>query len=410
MDKKPVTPIVPKSTSANSNATGNETAKPHKSLRRELAELGFIALVLVPLINLFVLQSYAIPTPSMESSLLVGDKLFVSKLHYGPRLPQTPLALPYVHNEIFGKPSYIESLQLPYKRIPGLSSVKRGDVVVFNYPGDYVNKIPVDKRMNYVKRCVAEAGDTIKIVDSQIFINSQALKLEKADLQHEYDIRLKANFGSQEAIMEFMKKVKPLGFDMNDLNNLMSNGKIHLTESAAQKLANNANIESITLSKYPAGVMLSDHKGTPAMYPYSIAQTALYTPSKEGMDKLPFVWNVDNFGPLYVPKAGDKIKLDSLNYTLYQLPIREYEGNSSLTWKDGKANLNGQVLDEYEFKMDYYFMMGDNRNNSQDSRFWGFVPEDHIVGKPIFVWLSTNPNAETWGEWMRWAKSFRLIH
>ena len=251
MDKKPVTPIVPKSTSANSNATGDEAAKPHKSLRRELAELGFIALVLVPLINLFVLQSYAIPTPSMESSLLVGDKLFVSKLHYGPRLPQTPLALPYVHNEIFGKPSYIEALQLPYKRIPGLSSVKRGDVVVFNYPGDYVNKIPVDKRMNYVKRCVAEAGDTIKIVDSQIFINSQALKLEKADLQHEYDIRLKANFGSQEAIMEFMRKVKPLGFDMNDLNNLMSNGKIHLTESAAQKLANNANIESITLSKQP---------------------------------------------------------------------------------------------------------------------------------------------------------------
>ncbi|MBK8470756.1 MAG: signal peptidase I [Sphingobacteriales bacterium] len=408
MSQNPIKTITPQSINPqNTNGKKNDQNKPAKSMRREIGELAFIALILVPFINMFILQSYAIPTPSMESSLLVGDKLFVSKLHYGPRIPETPLALPYVHNEIFGKPSYTDIISLPYKRLPGLSSIKRGDVIVFNYPGDYTAKLPVDKRLNYVKRCVAQAGDTLQISNGVVMANGKTLEVPNTDMQREYKLELKNKFSSEKELRNFLQKAKPLGFDEQDAMMLASQGKIHLTEENAKKLENNANIQSIEPVIWTPSSTPLDEKGQSVMYPYSIAQPTLYNSTDSSA---PFNWNLDNFGPLYLPKRGDKIKHDSLNYTLYQLPIREYEHNSTLTWKDGKAQINGQPIDEYEFKMDYYFAMGDNRNNSQDSRYWGFVPEDHIVGKPIFVWLSTNPYSNSWGDWVRWAKSFRWIY
>lgn len=353
---------------------------PRKSIGREIAEIAFIALILVPFVNAFVLQSYAIPTPSMEGSMLVGDKLFVSKLHYGPRIPMTPLALPYAHDKAFGMKSYSEILQLPYKRLPGLGKIDRGDVIVFNYPGDYPAKIPVDKRTNYVKRCVAEAGDSIALSNGDLIVNGQKQDF-MPDMQHLYIAELNAPFNP--------KNLEKLGIGPLSIAQGGENRYgLFLTDKQAENVKKMSNIVNFERKLFPKEIKQPD------IYPQDTA----------------IGWNLDNFGPLYLPKRGDKIKLDQRNYSLYQLPIREYENNPTLTWKDGKAYIKDQAIEEYEFKMNYYFAMGDNRENSLDSRYWGMVPEDHIVGTPVFVWLSTDPNASSWAKWIRWGKSFRLVH
>ena len=359
------------------NSSKNKTKIP-KSLWREVGELLFIAVILVPMINIFVLQSYAIPSSSMEGELLVGDKLFVSKLHYGSRVPMTPLALPYVHNSIFDSKSYTTVLELPYMRLPGFSPLERGNIVVFNLPTDVKKGFPVDKRTNYVKRCVAAAGEELQIIDGEVLINGEKQAAPERS-QFAYMVNTKAgeNFNPKS-----LKKMGVVEVFQGPESYIMM-----LNEKVAAEVEALPNVSSFEKMIYPAGDF------DPRIFPH----------------KSELGWNIDNYGPIYIPKIGDKIALNKDNFAIYETAIRDYENNPSLEWKDDKVYLDGQVIDSYEFKINYYFMMGDNRHNSEDSRYWGFVPEDHVVGKPVFVWLSTEKNSEGWSDWVRWAKSFRII-
>lgn len=361
-------------------------AKQPKSTKREILELLFIALILVPLINIFLLQSYAIPTSSMESEMLVGDKLFVSKIHYGPRVPMTPLALPYVHNSVFGAQSYTEAVSLPYMRMPGISTLTNNNIVVFNYPGNDPGGSPdhpVDKRTNYVKRCVGIAGDSLKIVDGEVYINGSLLERPEKS-QFMYRVVLDTPGGLSKRVR------KKLG--IREIQSDGSNSGIfamHLTDKAAEELGKMKIVVNIEKLIHPQG----------------------RTFERQGIfgNDTTKNWNRDNYGSIYIPKAGEKVKITSENHTLYDKAIKVYENNPTYKFENGQASINGNPIEEYAFKMNYYFMMGDNRHHSLDSRYWGFVPEDHIVGKPVFVWLSTESNG-TWSEWIRWDKSFRTVH
>ncbi len=377
-----------------------------KSAKREAMELLFIALVVVPLINIFFLQSYAIPTSSMENEMLVGDKLFVSKVNYGPRIPMTPLALPYVHNSIFGGASYTDAVQLPYYRLPGFSAIKRNDIVVFNYPGDVHKDIPVDKRTNYVKRCVAVAGESISIKNGQVLINEKESN-KLVNLQHAYKIITNGNTFNpkvmrKNGVKEIMIQVPSGDYFMvkhGDLRQIKGqNYVMMLTEKAAEEVGKMGNVMEIEKMVRPNG------EPNPRIFPHDSNRR----------------WSIDNFGPVYLPKRGDKLPLDSLNYPLYELAIKHYENNPTLKWDGQQALIKGKPVAEYEFKQNYYFMMGDNRHNSEDSRYWGFVPEDHIVGKPVFVWLSTDDQSEDPSKGffaklfsgdikVRWNKSMRFV-
>ncbi|MEZ4888316.1 MAG: signal peptidase I [Chitinophagales bacterium] len=371
-------------TNGNTSAEDAKVRKP-KSTKREIIELLIIALVIVPLINIFLLQSYAIPTSSMESEMLVGDKLFVSKIHYGPRVPMTPVALPYVHNSIFGMQSYTEAVSLPYYRLPGISTLTNNNIVVFNYPGDDPGGSqdhPVDKRTNYVKRCVAIAGDSLKIVDGEVYINGSLLERPERS-QFMYRVVLDSPAGLSKRVK------KELG--IREIQSDGSNSGIyamHLTDKAAEELKKMKIVVDIEKIIHPKG---------------RIIEGRIF-----GNDTTKN-WNRDNYGPIYLPKAGGKVKITPENHTLYDKAIKVYENNPSYKFENGQAYMNGSPIEDYEFKMNYYFMMGDNRHHSLDSRYWGFVPEDHIVGKPVFVWLSTESNG-TWSEWIRWDKSFRTVH
>ena len=365
-----------------------EEGKKKKSVKREIAELAFIALILVPLINIFVLQSYAIPTSSMESEMLVGDKLFVSKLHFGPRIPQTPLALPYVHNSIFGIKSYTEAVKLPYMRLPGFSKIKRNNIVVFNYPTDHTLGFPVDKRTNYVKRCVGMPGDNLEVREGYVYIDGKK-EPERKSLQFHHNLFTGGKPLNKRRMEEAIGKPEPVcppGQVGGGCLPTTMGRSYHISAEMAEKAKQLSGVDSIARFLHPegrAGIAGVKHSN----------------------------WNRDFFGPIYLPKKGDKIKLDTMNYLLYETAIRIYENNPNLKWnnQEQKAYLNGKVIDEYTFKMNYYFMMGDNRHNSADSRFWGFVPEDHIVGKPVFVWLSTDKDADGWLSWIRWGKTFRFV-
>ncbi|MGB1204495.1 MAG: signal peptidase I [Chitinophagales bacterium] len=366
-----------------------------KSWKRELLELAIIAFIIVPLINIFVLQSYAIPTSSMENEMLVGDKLFVSKFHYGARVPMTPIAFPYVHNTLFGSPSYTEAVKLPYKRLPGIAPLKRNNIVVFNYPGDVKYDIPVDKRENYVKRCVAVAGDEIQVIEGEVFINGE--KGEKLrNLQHAYQVMTTNEPFNPKKIKElgvsevyrFPKRGNEPAIPISKLGGVKASAyTFMLTEKAAAALEKMSNVQVVKRM----------------IQPVEAADVYIFPRDER------FAWNVDNFGPVYLPKAGESIKLDSTNFAIYEYHIRNYEGEKDITFKNNQAYLNGKAIESYTFKQNYYFMMGDNRHNSADSRYWGFVPEDHIVGKPIFVWLSTEKDATGWSDWVRWGKSMRTV-
>jgi signal peptidase I len=364
--------------------TKNTEPKPKKGFVREWLDAAVFAIVAATIIRTFFIEAYTIPTPSMEKSLLVNDYLFVSKMHYGPRLPMTPLAVPFVHHTMpfVGGKSYSESVKWPYKRIFGLSSIERNDDMVFNWPQDHENNRPVDKKENYIKRCVGIPGDTLEIRDRVLYINGQ--------------------LGYKPKYQQFVYQVGmlPTGYDLgedvkddlniynitNERNEIIPN-YYSLTEEDVKNLQAVPNV-IIRLADTVGGRMA---KGIP--------QSDCFP-----MDTTNFKWNQDNFGPMWIPKKGATVQLTPQNIALYKTIITEYEGHT-LDAKQFPFIIDGKASTTYTFKMDYYWLMGDNRHNSLDSRFWGFVPEDHVVGKAWFIWMSYDKHGIRWKRLLRGVKS-----
>ena len=394
----------------------DQVRKHKKGTAREWIDAGVFAIVAATLIRTFVFEAYTIPTGSMEKTLLINDFLFVSKFSYGPRIPNTPLSIPFVHNTmpITNTNSYVEWIKIPYTRwFP--SPVKRGDVVVFNFPaGDTVINLPefqsqntyydearrrgngnidsgrqlvlgepdayplvirpVDKKENYIKRCVGIAGDTLQIKNQIIYIDGKAQPLPP-ESQTYYMVELKSTQPLDEAVMR-----DEYNLDINNTEEVRPTGTPNqfymlLTWAAHEKMLQNGLAKSIT----------ADIDADQTVYPYSKSYT----------------WTRDNYGPFWIPEKGKTMTLTAENYPMYERAIRVYEGNS-LEMKDGKFILNGQPATQYTFKLNYYWMMGDNRHGSQDSRYWGFVPEDHVVGEAWLIWMS-------WNKGIRWSRLFKKI-
>jgi signal peptidase I len=315
----------------------------------------------------------------MEKSLLVGDFLFVSKVNYGARAPMTPISFPFAHNTmpVLGTKSYVEWFKMPFYRLPGFQKIKNNDVVVFNYP--FENGRPVDKKENYIKRCLAIAGDSISVKNEQVFINGVAAE-NPPKMQFRYKVKTDGRPFSEKLIRELDITEGSQGREPGEFDLL-------LTQHAKEVLARQDYVISIDSVTQPAGAF------TQEVFPFHEA----------------YPWNLDNYGPLYVPKKGDVITLDKNNYWIYERAIKEYEGHPSFEMKGDKFFMDGKEITTYQFGYNYYFMMGDNRHNSLDSRFWGFVPEDHIVGKALFIWMSWDGNGKGAGK-IRWNRLFRGIH
>lgn len=402
------------------------------------------ALIAVYFINTFFFQNYQIPTSSLEKSLLVGDFLFVSKMSYGPRAPMTPLSFPLAQHTmpIVGGKSYIEKPQWKYKRLKGFGEVKRNDIVVFNFPtgdtvasnmqavdyyvlsaynsngsegiksdkrtyGEIVYR-PVDRRENYVKRCIGLPGETIELKNDSVYIDDAFLPNPKLS-QHNYMIQTDGSEISPKLFSEIGINVADyMGEDM--------------TGQRSQDLSYADSLSMVRLG-------LTSENGKKGRLYYGIPMTDEMVVE---MKSKPFVWNIiketepagsglyypldyqqswtrDNFGPLWIPKKGATINFDTdtdYKVAAYERCIKNYEGND-FAYRDGKIFIDGQETNTYTFKMDYYFMMGDNRHNSADSRVWGFVPEDHVVGKPLLIWLSLEKDKGWFSGKIRWNRLFR---
>ncbi len=417
------------------------------------------ALVAVYFVNIYVFQNYQIPSSSLEKSLLVGDYLYVSKLSYGPRVPNTPLSMPLAQHTLplVNTKSYIEWPQWDYKRVPGLGKVKRNDIVVFNFPaGDtvatnyqqtdfyslaynegqrmYPNPVnmdsltrkqqravydlyynagrnlilsnpkmygdvvvrPVDRRENYVKRCVGLPGDTLEIRDAQVYIDGKPLE-NPEDMQLNYLVQTTGPYITEDMFRELGISKDDQAMVTNE-SLLMEMGLTH--RDAQGRLAPTYDLpltkkmlETLSANKkLVSRIVMEPEMFTGQMYPLN-----LYTK-----------WDRNNYGPIWIPKKGATIKLTEDNLPIYERPIRAYEGNTLEVKEDG-IYINGKKTDEYTFKMDYYWMMGDNRHNSADARSWGFVPEDHIVGKPIVVWLSLDKDRGWFDGKIRWNRIFKWV-
>ena len=393
----------------------NSTPKVKRSFAREWADAIIFAVVAATIIRTFVIEAYKIPTTSMEGSLLAGDFLFVSKLNYGARTPITPIAFPFAHHTMpfnLGQ-AYSKAIQLPYYRLPGFETVKRGDVVVFNYPGDALEypERPIDKRENYVKRCVAIAGDTMQIKNRQLYINNIAQAHYKK-MQLAYNIITNGNkitaSDIEAADVRWYNQFMELRMDENGIpvrpvdelfsyfeNYLQIKDTIPVVLNDEQKniLLKNKNVKSINpISETEFNAVIGEGY-LEALFP---------------RNRNMFQWNLDNFGPLIIPKKGWTVTLNKANIILYGFTIRAYEKQNIELNENGEAIIDGQLAATYTFKQDYYWMMGDNRHNSADSRYWGFVPEDHIVGKPLFVWLSKD-NFHSFLESIHWNRMFRSV-
>ncbi len=401
------------------------------------------ALVAVYFVNIYFFQNYQIPTSSLEKSLLVGDFLFVSKMSYGPRVPNTPLAMPLTQHTlpVFNTKSYLEWPQWDYKRVKGFGKVKEGDIVVFNFPaGDtvatapnyqaidfyslchsigqsiYSNPVdlssmtrkqqsqvfnlyyqagrqevmknpqiygkvvvrPVDRRENYVKRCVGLPGDTLQIKDCIIYLNGEAQK-QPENVQFNYLITTTGRPIPHELLRE-------LGISDDDSHQHNPECTLYL-----MPLTQKAHDALLARKDLIADIRMEPEQGG-FLYPLN-----LYTG-----------WDRNNYGPIWIPKRGETIRLTADNLPIYERPIRAYEGNT-LEIKDDVIYINGQRTESYTFKMDYYWMMGDNRHNSADSRYWGFVPEDHVVGKPLVVWLSLDKDRNWFDGKIRWNRLFKWV-
>lgn len=386
------------------------------------------ALIAVYFINIFIFQNYKIPSSSLEKTLLVGDYLFVSKLAYGPRVPNTPLAFPLTHHTlpVVNTKSYSDYPHWEYKRLKGLGEVKRDDIVVFNFPaGDTValnmqnadyhalveqlgweevntnkktfGKIvyrPVDRRENYVKRCVGLPGENLQIIDNIVHINGKALPTPK-NAQFNYFVETHGNRITDKQFRELgvsnddrmqinrMDIYHFLGFVPNEDGTYNPLYRLPLTQKAVDMMKERGWAKNIVIEPDSFG-------GNAYPYNYDLG------------------WNRDNYGPIWIPKKGETIPLDKKNLALYSRCIVNYEGNT-LRVDGDRIYVNGNPANSYTFKYDYYWMMGDNRHNSADSRSWGFVPEDHIVGQPIMIWMSTDKDRGLFDGGIRWNRLFRWV-
>jgi signal peptidase I len=349
-----------------------------KSAAREWWDAIVFAVVAATLIRWLIFTPYTIPTGSMERSLLVGDFLVVSKLHYGAATPITPLQIPLTHQTIWGTNirSYVDWIQLPQLRLPGFSSIKRNDVVVFNYPAELEH--PIDLRMNYIKRCVALPGDRLEIREQQLWVNGAVAENPEL-LQFMYYIRLEGS-PSERFIRQYA---------LYDAQRWGDGLLVSLPPATAREISGLPFVKAV--DPYVFG---QEEKGEGIL--------------PEGYDAL--AWNLDHFGPLLVPAKGMTIPLTAESLALYFRTIKYYEGYDpeAVVLSNGVLYLNGQPLSDYTFQQNYYFMMGDNRHNSLDSRYWGFVPHDHIVGKALFTWMSLDQNASGFSK-IRWERIFRGI-
>lgn len=355
-----------------------------KTPTREWADAIGFAVIAASFIRWSLFEAFTIPTSSMEKSLLVGDFLFVSKIHYGPRTPKTPLQVPLTHQKIWGTeiPSYLTWIDLPQYRLPGFTTVKNNDVVVFNYPDD--DEYPVDLKTNYIKRCIAIAGDTLQIKDLQVYINNKPV-VNPAEMQYRYILITE----KPENVADFNLYMGEL-FRRNEISEFQQIQEgffVWTTSETAEKLKTFNYIKQVILMPKPAG------EGDPRVYP----NNAL------------FKWNEDNFGPLVVPKKGMTIATNQKNLIQYEKVIVKYEGNKNVKVEGNKLFIDGKELKSYTFKQNYYFMMGDNRHNSLDSRFWGFVPEDHVVGKAAMIWLSLDKSTGKLKDLIRFERLFNII-
>ncbi len=358
-----------------------------KSAGREWADAIIFAVVAATLIRSFLLEAYTIPTGSMEKSLLIGDFLFVSKVNYGPRVPMTPIAFPFAHHTmpVIGTKAYSELIELGYHRIPGFEKIKRRDVVVFNYPmeADAPFNRPVDKRENYIKRCIAIPGDTLNIVQANVYVNGKLSEKPQYG-QKFYYIRTDGTDFNPQAFKDLGIDIDP---EVGDFQRIGADEyRVNLTRENADAIKKWLNVKEIHPVILPAG------SGDASIFPNNAR----------------FNWNQDNFGPLIIPKKGWTVQLDSTTIPIYKRSIEVYEGNK-VEESGGQLVINGKPATSYTFKLDYYWMMGDNRDNSLDSRFWGFVPEDHIVGKALFVWMSWDSKGDLFGK-IRWKRLFMGIH
>ncbi len=358
------------------------------------------AVVAATIVHAYVMQPFTIPTSSLEKTLLVGDFLFVSKFHYGARLPMTAVSFPMVHDTIpvVNTKSYLEKPQIPYFRLPGFQNIKRNDIVVFNWPVDTVNAFqqygdgkyyfkPIDKKSNYVKRAVGIPGDSLEVRDGIVFVNGkQNILPERARVQLAYEVETNAPL-NPDVLLNRYEITDGYGYDGKSLYRFAA-----ISEEALQMMKNNPSVVRVS--------RLSNEKGQ--------WESSSFPNSQE------YPWNNDFFGPLYIPKKGATVKIDHKTLPLYKRIIEVYEGSeigheNKITQSGTEVLLNGNSITEYTFKMDYYWMMGDNRNNSEDARTWGFVPYNHVVGKPVFVWMSWNTHAKGIGSKIRWDRMFTTV-
>jgi signal peptidase I len=384
-----------------------------RKFKNELLDAFIIALIMVLFLRILFIEPFTVLTSSMERTILAGDYIFVNKLKYGPRMPQTLLSMPFSHNTMpFTKStrSYLTWIELPYKRLPGLAKIKNNDIVVFNFPeGDSVitdfpesdetyytlirkhgreqvlanyevNTHPVDKRENYIKRCIGIPGDTIRIIHGKAYINGNK-EIEPAKVQYNYFVKSDNN----EIDNSIFEKLNISIYDIN-YNSLNSIYEIPLTAENYSKIRKYECVKGIR--KHESVDPLASNS---QIFPFS--------------DK--YLWTEDNFGPLIVPQKNETVDINIDNLPLYRRIISVYERNE-LQVNGDSVFINGKYSNNYKFKMDYFFMMGDNRHNSNDSRFWGFVPEDHIIGKAMFVWLSLDKNKRGFGKF-RWKRIFKSI-
>ncbi|AWX43315.1 Signal peptidase I [Flagellimonas maritima] len=433
----------------------DRSLKPKTGLGEWVSSIVF-AIVAATFVHTYFIQPYVIPTGSLERTLRIGDFLFVSKFHYGARVPMTTLAAPMVHDTLpvlksrsyiadvnpeTYKSSWKNKLQLPYLRLPGFNTVKKNDIVVFSLPSDTLYqffkaekavKKPIDKKSNYVKRCVGTPGDSLAVIDGFVHINGKKLQLsDRAKVMYDYTIYSQKGVSSrllaQVDASDYYRKYITSNLDQNQYNalapfvlgaNRTDDGKIelvteekgiptdvirqlrlslteekprsriaNLTDEMVTELRNNKSIDSVVRTNEKKGVYGGAYPQKPNLYP----------------------WNNDNFGPIYIPEAGATVEINSKTIPLYKKIIRDYE-NNEVQVKGQKVYINGQESNSYTFQQDYYWMMGDNRDHSEDARTWGYVPADHIVGKPVFLWMSFDNFDEGLSNWRpRWERIFTTV-